>query len=207
LGATAIYGFTEAVARTLRWRWEFFPGFLEMEERPMIFCSWHNRIMLALILYRHYVRLRDRPHRMASLASASRDGGVVARILEHFGVKAVRGSSSRRGPQALLELMGWCRRGYDIAIAPDGPRGPRYVVKSGVIHLAHLTGLPIIPVSYHLGWKVSLRSWDRFQVPLPFSRATVKVGEPVRVPRDASEMELEAFRVELETRLKGITID
>ena len=80
------------------------------------------------------------------------------------------GLSSRRGPQALRELVTWAERGFDIAVTPDGPRGPRYRVQPGVISLSQLTGLPIVPVGYHLSSKVSANSWDRFQIPLPFAR-------------------------------------
>jgi lysophospholipid acyltransferase (LPLAT)-like uncharacterized protein len=122
-------------------------------------------------------------------------------------VQPVRGSSSRRGPQALLELTGWAERGYDLAITPDGPRGPRYVVQEGVMGLAQVTGLPIIPASYHLSWKVQAKSWDRFQIPLPFSRCEMVFGKPVRVPREASDAEREALRQQLERTLKEISRD
>ncbi|HOC49758.1 MAG TPA: lysophospholipid acyltransferase family protein, partial [Verrucomicrobiota bacterium] len=135
---------------------------------------------------------------------ASRDGALLAAILECFGVQPVRGSSSRRGPQALLELSGWAERGYDLAITPDGPRGPCYVVQEGVIGLAQVTGLPIVPASCRLGRKVRLRSWDGFQVPLPFSRCDVVIGAPVRVPRDAAEAEREALRQGLERTLREL---
>jgi lysophospholipid acyltransferase (LPLAT)-like uncharacterized protein len=207
LAAPIIYGFIEALARTLRYRYEFPPGFLERLPRPSIFVTWHNRLFLSLILYRHLVRLKHRPHRMAAIVSASRDGGVLARILQHFGVQPVRGSTSRRGPQALLELTTWAERGYDLAITPDGPRGPRYAAQSGAIALAHLTGLPLVPASYHLAWKIQARSWDRFQIPLPFSRVTVRFGEPIPVPREASVSELERLRQLLEDRLRSLTVD
>ena len=113
-------------------------------------------------------RKRGRPDSPA-IVSASRDGAFLTGILEYFKVQPVRGSSSRRGPQALLELTTWAERGYDLAITPDGPRGPRYVVQDGVISLAQLTGLPIVPVSYYVNWKIRVKSWDRFQIPLPFS--------------------------------------
>jgi hypothetical protein len=207
LAAPLIYGFIEILARTLRYRYEFRPGFLEMEPRPVIFTTWHNRVLLGLILYRYFVRLKNRPPRMAAIVSASRDGGLLARILLRFGVHPVRGSSSRRGPQALLELTTWAERGYDLAITPDGPRGPRYSAQIGVVALAHLTGHPIVPVSYHLQWKIQARSWDRFQIPLPFSRVTIKVGEPIRIPRDASASDLEVVRLQLEERLRSLTVD
>jgi lysophospholipid acyltransferase (LPLAT)-like uncharacterized protein len=141
------------------------------------------------------------------LVSASKDGGFLSEVLRCFGVQPVRGSSSRRGPQALLELTTWAERGYDLALTPDGPRGPRYVVQSGVTALAQLTGLPIVPVSYNLTWKLQARSWDRFQIPLPLSVCEVILAEPVRVPRQASNEERERRRIELENTLRAITTD
>ena len=128
-------------------------------------------------------------------------------MLERFGVQPVRGSSSRRGPQALRELTTWARRGYDLAITPDGPRGPCFVVQDGIIALAQLTGMPIVPVSYQLGWKIRLKSWDRFQIPLPFSRCEMFFEKPIRVPRDASESDRETLRLQLEQALKSISKD
>ena len=122
---------------------------------PAIYCIWHNRLALCMPAYFDYVRKRNQTPGMAAMVSASRDGGFLTGILECFNVQPVRGSSSRRGPQALLELTTWAERGYDLAITPDGPRGPRYVVQDGVMSLAQLTGLPIVPVSYHVNWKIS----------------------------------------------------
>ena len=132
---------------------------------------------------------------------------MLAAILERFGVQPVRGSSSRRGPQALLELTTWAERGYDLAITPDGPRGPRYEVQEGVMSLAQVTGLPIVPVSYHLNWKIRAKSWDRFQIPLPFARCEVTVGRVLRVPREATDAEREELRQQLETEMRAITRD
>ena len=135
LAASTIYGLIEAVAFTQRYRWEYHPDVLR-KAGPFIFCIWHNRLPLCLIIYRDYLRRKQRSHQIAAIVSASKDGGVVAHILEHFGVQPVRGSSSRRGPQALLELTTWAERGYDLAITPDGPRGPRYIVQPGALALA-----------------------------------------------------------------------
>ena len=207
LVASIIYGLIEAVAFTQRWKREYHPEAIKPGTGPFIFCVWHNRLPLCLILYRHYLRHKNLPHRMAAIVSASKDGGVVARIIEHFGVQPVRGSSSRRGPQALLELTTWAERGYDLAFTPDGPRGPRYVVQAGAIALAQVTGLPLAPASYHLRWKICLKSWDRFQIPLPFGRVEVKMGEPMHVPRDASDEQRERLRQEFERRLRALTVD
>jgi lysophospholipid acyltransferase (LPLAT)-like uncharacterized protein len=144
---------------------------------------------------------------MAAIVSASKDGAVVARVLEHFGVQPVRGSTSRRGPQALLELTTWAEEGYDLAITPDGPRGPRYNVQLGAIAIAQLTGMPVIPTSYNVGWKISVNSWDRFQIPLPFSSAVMKFGQPLRVPRELTDEQRESFRQELEKRMRDLAED
>ena len=205
--ASLIYVLIRAIGFTLRYGWEYHAALLQNENRPVIFCTWHNRLALSLLMYDDYIQRRQQAHRLAAMVSASKDGGVVARILEHFGAQPVRGSSSRRGPQALLELTTWAEQGYDLAITPDGPRGPRYVVQEGVVALAQLTGRPIVPASQHLSWKICFKSWDRFQVPLPFSRAIMRFGEPLLVPREASENEREVLRQELEKRIKNLTVD
>ena len=206
--AAVACGLIRAIAATLRFRWQDDSGLFDgAPQSRVIFCVWHNRLALSLILYRRHVQRRQPSRRLAAMVSASRDGGFLARILEHFGVEPVRGSSSRRGPQALLELITWSERGCDLAITPDGPRGPCYVVQDGVTALAQLSGLPIVPVSYHVNWKVRLNSWDRFQVPLPFARVEVRLGAPVRVPAAASDAEREASRVALERAMRAITRD
>ena len=98
-------------------------------------------------------------------------------------------------------------QGFDLAITPDGPRGPCYVVQEGVVGLAQLTGRPIVPAAYHLNWKVRIKSWDRFQIPLPFARVDVILGEPLRVPREASQAERETWRRRVEDSMRAITHD
>ena len=200
LAASTVYGLIRIASSTMRYRWSYHPDVLK-GEKPKIFCIWHNRLALSLLMHEHYACTIGETRKLAAIVSASRDGGVVARILEHFKVQPVRGSSSRRGPQALLELTTWAERGYDIAITPDGPRGPRYVVQPGVIALGQITGLPIVPSGCRLHWKYRLNSWDQFQVPIPFSRAEMSFAEPLHVPRDASETQREKLREELQRRL------
>ncbi len=172
----------------------------------MIYATWHNRLALCLIAYEHAHR-SDPDRRLAAMVSASRDGAFLSGILECFGVQPVRGSSSRRGPQALLELTTWAERGYDLAITPDGPRGPCYVVQDGVMSLAQITGLPIVPFSFSLKWKIRVKSWDRFQIPLPFSRCDMVIGKQFRVPREATDAERERLRQELERTMRGMAVD
>jgi lysophospholipid acyltransferase (LPLAT)-like uncharacterized protein len=99
------------------------------------------------------------------------------------------------------------KRGLDLAITPDGPRGPRYEVQEGVITTSQLTGLPILPVTYHLNWKIRLKSWDGFQIPLPFARCDVIIGKPLAVPREISDEQRETWRKQLEESLRNITRD
>jgi lysophospholipid acyltransferase (LPLAT)-like uncharacterized protein len=202
--AGVVFALERILTATLRFRWReargLFGGSLP---QPVIFCVWHNQLAFSMAVYRERPRKLQPERRLAAMVSASRDGALLARILENFGVQPVRGSTSRRGPQALLELTSWAEQGYDLAITPDGPRGPRYHVQEGVVALAQLTGLPIVPVTCHTPWKICAKSWDRFQIPLPFARCDVVFGEPLRIPREAGEREREALRLELEKRLQA----
>ena len=209
LAAILIYVLIRAVAVTIRFRLEDRPGAFNNRApgEKLIFAFWHNRLALAAILRRRYV-LRFMPERrMAGMVSASRDGGLLARVLGHFDIEPVRGSSSRRGGQALREMVSCAERGYDLAITPDGPRGPCYTVQDGVISTAQLTGLPIVPVSYYLNWKIRPKSWDRFQLPMPFTRCEITVGKIMRVPREADDAGREELRGQLEAELRAITRD
>jgi lysophospholipid acyltransferase (LPLAT)-like uncharacterized protein len=208
LGAWVLWAVFRLVSATLRYRIHDPHGFMTHKEiRQVLFCIWHNRLALSMKAYSIFGRRHHQAAGLAGLVSASRDGAFLAAILERFGIQPVRGSSSRRGPQALLELTTWAERGYDLAITPDGPRGPRYVVQDGAMALAQVTGLPIVPASYHLQWKIQLKSWDRFQIPLPFSRCEIIIGQVMRVPREASDAERESLRQQLEAELRAITRD
>jgi lysophospholipid acyltransferase (LPLAT)-like uncharacterized protein len=143
--------------------------------------------------------------RFTILVSRSRDGEFVSRILQRFGGHVTRGSSSRGGAAALLEIARQVRSGYHAAVTPDGPRGPRYKVQPGIIALAQQTGAAILPVTYSARWKKVLRSWDGFVVPLPFSRVVVIYGEPIYVPAQASPAVFQAKRQEVEMSLRQIT--
>lgn len=205
LGAAIIAVALRTVMMTLRYSWNDPSGVLKKRlESPAIFVIWHNRLALSMEAFRVFSTVRHGKG-LAALVSASKDGGFLAAILENFKIQPVRGSSSRRGPQALLELRGWAERGYDLAITPDGPRGPCYVVQPGVIAIAHLTGLPVIPFSCELQWKIQVKSWDRFQIPLPFSRCRMNVGTPIRVPKETTDEQRAELRQNLESKLMEIS--
>jgi lysophospholipid acyltransferase (LPLAT)-like uncharacterized protein len=193
------------IGSTLRWRIEDPSGLLEhTPQRSCIFAFWHNRIFLMPYLFRKHWRSRQRD-RVAVLVSASRDGEKLARVLSKFDLICVRGSSSRRGKEALREMTNLVNDGYDAGITPDGPRGPKYCCQDGVISLAQITQAPIIPVSYDVSRKITVNSWDSFMVPLPFARATLRIGAPMTVPADASDEQHEQKRLELENVLKSLS--
>jgi len=208
LAAFFICQFLNLIALTIRYRLRDPHGFMQRKDfGQAIYCVWHNRLALSMKIYFLFGRQRYQSPGLAGLVSASRDGALLSKIFENFGIQPVRGSSSRRGAQALRELTTWTKRGYDISITPDGPRGPRYVVAEGAIALAQFTGLPIVPTSYHLNWKIQLKSWDRFQIPLPFARCEVTAGRVIIVPPDADAAVHERIRQELEAELRAITRD
>jgi len=206
--AWILWGALRLIAATLRYRINDPHGFTTRKDyEQSIYCIWHNRLALSMKLYFAFGRRYHQAAGLAGLVSASKDGAFLAAILQRFGVTPVRGSSSRRGPQALLELTTWAERGYDLAITPDGPRGPRYVVQEGAMSLAQITGLPVVPVSYSLKHKFQLKSWDRFQIPLPFTLCEVTAGRVFHVPREATDGERETLRQQLETELRAISQD
>ena len=193
------------IGSTVRWQIDDKPGLLaRTPERSCIFVFWHNRIFLMPYLFRKHWHTRRRD-RVAVLVSASKDGEKLTRVLSKFNLICVRGSSSRRGKEALRELTHLVNEGYDAGITPDGPRGPKYYCHDGVISLAQFTQAPIIPVSYDLGRKITLNSWDGFMIPWPFSRATLRIGSPMTVPANAGDGLREQKRVELEGVLKSLS--
>jgi hypothetical protein len=167
-------------------------------ERTIVAC-WHNRVVMMPIPCAAFGA------RLCIMNSRHRDGEIATRTLARWGIHSVRGSASRGGARAFLQLVRAFREGYDLAVVPDGPRGPRYVAKLGVLHLARTTGAFIYPVSYAASRAWQLRSWDRLIIPKPFARLTYAVGEPLHVPREATDDDLEALRAQLEQRLNDVT--
>ncbi len=169
--------------------------------QPCIIVAWHNRNILGPFGY-----LAHRPpgRVFSPLASASRDGSLAAAAMENLGVECIRGSSSRGGAKALREMLRAVKRGHDLGITPDGPRGPKYKVQSGVIAAARLTGIPIIPMTYQASRRKELGSWDAMIVPYPFGQLHYVYGAPIHVPRDADEGACERLRQQVEDELMRI---
>jgi lysophospholipid acyltransferase (LPLAT)-like uncharacterized protein len=184
-----------SVCLTLRWELQDKAGFAKKPpENPVIWTFWHNRIFTIPVMYRKYLRHRSG----AILTSQSKDGAIIATSIKCFGVDAVRGSSSRGGLRALLSLKKWLSNGFDVAITPDGPRGPRYQLAPGVIILAQKTGAGILPIraKYSSFWR--LNSWDQFQIPRPFSKVTIILEPVTTIPPDLDEDNFESERLRVE---------
>ncbi len=163
----------------------------------VIVAFWHDRVVMMPIAYRG--------HKLCIMNSQHRDGEIATRALARWGIRSVRGSATRGGAAGFMQLVNAFRDGYDLAVVPDGPRGPRHVVKPGIIHLARATGAPIVPVTYAATRRRHLRSWDRLLIPLPFARVLYVAGEPLEVPRNTTDEEIETKRQLLEDRLNEIT--
>jgi len=170
------------------------------EHPPVIIAFWHNRTALMAHFYERYCRGRT----ALTFISRSRDGQFMTDVAARFGIKAVRGSSSRHGTSAMLGAIRAARdQKVDLAITPDGPRGPRYEIRPGLLRLAQATRRPIVAITYQLRWKIELKSWDRFHVPLPFSTCHLVTGAPIRVPENATEAELAAILARVKDALGG----
>lgn len=194
--------------RMLRFTWRVYfsdpHGMMEAgRDRPLILCAWHNRLAYAMIAIREDIQPKT-GRRMAAMVSASRDGAFLVEILRAFDVEPVRGSTSRRGRQALLELSRQVKAGLHLGITPDGPRGPCYEIQDGILSLAQLTGLPIVPLGCRARRKVRFKSWDRFELPWPLTRCDVTFGEPLEVPRKATEEQRNALKDDLKRRMMEI---
>ncbi len=191
-----------ALIATLRIRFEDPAGVCTLpEKRPIIWAFWHNRLFLIPYIFeRHF---RGQPG--TALTSASKDGAILAAFIAKFGIGSIRGSSSRRGARALVELRRSVEAGVTIAMTPDGPRGPRYRLGPGIVKLAQITGTPITPVhvSYSRYWQ--LKSWDAFMIPKPFSKATVIFDVLHEVPPTQDDASFEKERLRLEDILRART--
>ena len=169
--------------------------------RPLIYCVWHGRILMVPWLNAR-LRRSHRARTVSVLASRSRDGGLIAEYARCFGLDVVRGSSSRGGAGALRALVAAIESGRDVALAPDGPRGPRRQLGIGVVALAALTGAPVVPLGFAARPAWRLATWDEFQIPRPFARAALVFGAMTSIARDADR---ERARKEIEQSLDEVT--
>ena len=162
---------------------------------PFILAFWHSRLLMMPYIWRRGVTIK-------MLVSNHADGEFITRTVVPFGIETVRGSSSKGGAQALRHLLGLLKAGTCVGLTPDGPRGPRMRAAAGVVTLAKLSGIPVIPAAYSISSAVFLKSWDRFLVARPFGRGLFLWGAPIRVTRDD---DADAARVRIEQALNAVT--
>lgn len=172
---------------------------IEAEEKIPIICFWHNRIFLGTYFW------RDKG--IVVLTSKSFDGEYIARFIQRFGYGAIRGSSSRGGAGALIEMIRSMLSGHPMAFSIDGPRGPRYEAKPGAVLLAKKTGNPLIPFIVEPRRYWQLNSWDKMQIPMPFTRALSIIGKPIYVDANAGDDEVKQKLEELQRALDQLTIE
>ena len=183
-----------ALGSSLSWKVEGFEHlhFNGHGRRP-IMAFWHGRVLTATYFFRG--------RGIVVMISENFDGEWIARIIERFGFRTSRGSTSRGGQRALLQLKRDMEQGLPSGFAVDGPRGPARVAQPGAVWLAKITGNPVVPFHMEASSYWSLGSWDRTQIPKPFATVAVSVGAPIDVPRDADDAAIEAKRVEVEQSL------
>jgi hypothetical protein len=196
--ARAGYPLINALGHTLRWRVQ---GLEHLEAirasgRQPVMAFWHGRILPATF----YFRGRG----IVVITSENFDGEWIARVIEAFGYGTARGSSSRGARKALVRLVREMRAGKPAGFTLDGPRGPARVAQPGAVWLARATGNPVLPFHLEASASWTLRSWDRTQIPKPFSTVALVVGEPMEVRKDAADEDLEAARTDLERRLAAL---
>lgn len=198
LAGFGLYLLLNAIGKTLRYELideqtvdEIFAGF----DSPIL-CSYHDRLFAGA----YYLRRR----RVIVMTSNSKDGELSARAAQRLGFGMVRGSSSRGGQDALLQLAALMREGSPVFMTVDGPRGPRHKAKPGAPMLARITGKSMLPIMLCPEKYWTLRSWDKMVIPKPFSRVVAMKGDPIFVRSDASRDYIESKRAELEAGIDSL---
>ena len=192
------YPLVNALGHTFRWRVDGLTHLdaIRASSRQPILAFWHGRILPATF----YFRRRG----IVVITSENFDGEWIARIIARFGYDTARGSTSRGGRRAMLQLVRDMRHGKAAGFTLDGPRGPARVAQAGALWLARTTGNPVLPFHVEASRAWTLRSWDRTQIPKPWSAVALAFGAPLEVPADTTDAQLEEARVTLESRLGGL---
>lgn len=195
------YLLIRVIGSTLRWEVigrEHLDSVISRGHRP-IFTFWHVCILSATWFWRK--------RGIVVMSSTSRDGAYTGRVIKRFGYGTVSGSSTRGGGRALADMAECLEKGFEVAFTIDGPRGPVYVAKPGAVTLARHTGQPILPFHIAASRYFEIPSWDRLQIPWPFSRAAAVIGEPIYVPRHATREEVGNKQTALQSSLERLRED
>ena len=192
------YRLCAALGSTLKWRVEGLQHYDEvvLAGKQPIMGFWHGRILPATIYFKN--------RGIVVITSHNFDGEWIAGIIERFGYGTARGSTSRGGSRALIQMKRDMEAGKPTGFTLDGPRGPARVAQTGAVWLSKATGNPVLPFHLEADRHWTVNSWDQTQIPKPFSTVALVVGEPFQVPDDASDGEVEASRQRLEQQLQQI---
>jgi len=167
-------------------------------DNQYIFCCWHNRLFLG-------PHLLPRNRIINALQSSHSDGMITSIAFKYLGMNVILGSSMNGGMQAFRKMIKCIQNGESIAITPDGPKGPKETVKEGIIKLAQITGVPIVPLVWTTKKFKLINSWDHFVIPFPFSKGVYTFGKPIYVDKKINKKKFEISRLEVENEIKRLT--
>lgn len=195
LAGWALYWLIKIIGKTIRFEIEGLENFQQIEKagKIPIYAFWHDRIFLGTYYF------RDRG--IIVMSSESFDSEYTARFIQRFGYGIIKGSSTRGGIRALTEMIRIMKQGYPAGFTLDGPKGPRYIAKAGACLLAKKTNNPLMPFIVEAKNFWEIKSWDKLQIPKPFSRAKVFISNPIYVSPDINDEDLENKRIELQNSL------
>ncbi len=169
-------------------------------EKPIIVAFWHNRLALM-----PYCWPSKAPFHM--LISSHTDGQLIAKAVGALGISTIAGSSTRGGSGAMRDLIRKLKAGESVGMTPDGPRGPSQIAQDGIVALARLSGAPIVPAAVSVRRRKRLRTWDRLIIGLPFSNGAMVWGEPIHVPRDCDDGQIEILRQRVEAEMNRVSME
>lgn len=197
----AAYFLIKLIGSTVRFEVE---GWKNLEEvmkdgKVPIYSFWHNQMLIGTYFFRN--------RRIIVMTSKSFDAAISTRLIQRFGYGAARGSSTRGGSRAIIEMIKLMQAGCPAGLTIDGPRGPKFVAKSGAVLLAKKSGNPLMPLAITTLRFWEARSWDKLQLPKPFTRARVVIAPPIWVPHDADDYLIDAKREELQAALDDLNLD
>lgn len=198
-----IYAYSQFVYKTTKWQIINREKIINLWEngQTFILVGWHGRALM-------YSAFRDYRFPLNALVSLHKDGRIIAGVLERYGLGTIGGSSNKNAKAAALNLMNSLKENTAVCIIPDGPRGPRMHMTESPIYYAHKTGIPIIGITYSVKkCKIAEKSWDKMMIPYPFNEGICHFSEPIYIPKNASEADLEKYRLQIEEMLNKQSID
>jgi lysophospholipid acyltransferase (LPLAT)-like uncharacterized protein len=192
--------FMKFVFKTNRWEYLYRERMdpYWQNKRPVIACFWHNRLGMMF-----YAWLSDTPFHM--LISGHSDGKFISATISHLGVQTIAGSTSKGSSDAIRKVLRVLKKGESVGVTPDGPRGPRFSINQGLVHLASKAGVDLVPATYSTTRRIVFNSWDRLILPLPFGRGVLIYGEPIPMHPNQTEEELLMAGELLQQRLLAIS--